>query len=445
MVERSLLENRVMDILNHDVRSVTKRLAPVPALLCALLTIPVAAAQPLTSPPSLPSTVPPPAAAIDAQQMAIADASATPVKAAAGRMRTAAEILASARNERALQSGAECWWDSNRGASFSGNLSMSDVGGRTIIHEQIGYRGNSRVIQKSFGDLRLCMLAEDAGGRDDRNRPSQWLNEAGFVIMEARRVSSVQRLEVSRQAGGRRTTWTVGGSERAFDAAAEQWRDRMLAVLDATWDLSMLRGQVSSLRGQISSVRGQESSLRGEISSLRGEVSSMQGRISSIRGEASSLRGRISSIQGHISSLQGAISSQRGLISSLNATRYGATATELDNISARMARHEAEIARLQQELREYGAAARIAEVEAELKALDVAGKVAAIEAESRKFDVEGKVAAVQQRIAGLDVDGQIAAIEKQIQALDADRRGQQIQQQIEAGLRRLEAAMAALR
>ena len=158
-------------------------------------------------------------------------------------------------------------------------------------------------IQKSLGDLRVCMLAEDLGPREDDERPSQWLDRASRTVLEARRGSLVQRLEVTRQGAVQQVSWHVGCGERPFDAAAQQWRDRMLATFDAMWELSRLRGEVSSLRGEISSIHGEESSLRGEISSLRGEVSSLRGRISSIRGEESSLRGEISSIRGHLSSL----------------------------------------------------------------------------------------------------------------------------------------------
>ena len=163
----------------------------------------------------------------------------------------------------------------------------------------------------------VCMLAEGAGDRTRDERPSQWLGSARRVIIESRRGDAVQRLEIARGSGSERPRGTSAAVERPFDAAAQQWRDRMLALLDTTWEISSLRGQVSSLRGQISSIHGQESSLRGEISSLRGEVSSMRGRASSVRGEESSLRGRISSIHGHVSSLRGAISSERGAISSL--------------------------------------------------------------------------------------------------------------------------------
>jgi len=221
--------------------------------------------------------------------------------------------------------------------------------------------------------------------------------------------------------------------------------DRMLAALDTTWELASLRGDVSSLRGEISSIRGQESSLRGEISSLRGEVSSMRGRASSALGEESSLRGQISSIQGHVSSLRGEISSELGAISSLSADRYGADATERARITTSVAKHDAAIDRLEREIRDYDAAAKIAAVEKEIRALDTSGKVAAIDAEIRAFDLDRKVAAIERQIAALDVDGKTAAIDKQIAALDAERRARQLEERRDEEIKRLDAAMAAIR
>jgi chromosome segregation ATPase len=317
-------------------------------------------------------------------------------------------------------------------SSFRGYSSTRDVGGRTIVSEQVGTRNFDRLIQKTFGNTRVCMLAEGAGDWSSTELPSQWVGRARRVILEAQRGGVVQRLEVA----GQRTSWQVAGVERAFNAAAQQWRDRMLATLDTTWEISRLRGEVSSLAGEISSIRGQESSLRGEISSLHGEVSSMRGRQSSIRGEESSLRGRISSIRGQVSSLQGAISSEQGSISSLSAGGYTA---------AQASKHEKEIARLEREIRDFGADAKVAAVEREIKVLDADRQIAAIETEIRAFDLDGKVAAIDRQIAALDVDGKVAAIERQITALDADRRTRQLEDRRDEELKRLEAALAAVR
>jgi len=432
MAERSLLETRLVAILNDDARPVTRGRVLIPAVGVVLLTLAVAAAKPAVSP------LAPPLANAGAVIVGVAPAPPPPN---APRPLDATVVTSAALPTMQADAGKDsaCWSDVHDGSSFRGNMSTSNAGGRTVIREQVGTRGADRVIQKSVGDLRLCMLAEDVGSDDRSERPSQWLGLARRVVMEARRGSMVQRLEIERQAGGgQRTSWRVGSSERAFDASAQQWRDRMLAALDTTWELSTLRGEVSSLRGQISSIHGQESSLRGEISSLRGEVSSMRGRASSIRGEESSLRGRISSIHGHVSSLRGAISSERGAISSLNASR-----DRVDESGIR--KHEAEIARLEKEIRDYGADAKVAAVEREIAALDARGKVAAVEAEIRAFDLDGKVAAVERRIAALDVAGKVAEIERRIAALDADRRSRQLEERLAKEIAQLEAAVAAIR
>jgi beta-lactamase regulating signal transducer with metallopeptidase domain len=220
---------------------------------------------------------------------------------------------------------------------------------------------------------------------------------------------------------------------------------RLTLACYTTWEVSALHGRVSSLRGEISSIRGERSSLLGEISSLRGEMSSMHGEISSVRGHESSLRGEISSIRGHLSSLHGAISSENGAISSLHASRYGADAAERNRIAARVAEHDKEIARLEQEIRAYDADARVAAVEKEIAAYAADRKVAEIDARIKAFDLEAKVAAVERRIAALDVDRRIAAIEREIEALDASRRVAQLEDRRRQELKRLEAAITAIR
>lgn len=418
-----------MAILTDEARPVITGRMLVPAIGVVLLTLTVAAARPQ------PTLLIPVTPRVESHQSV-----ATP-HAPIGALTTIPAAATQADPGR----DSACWWNVLDGRSFSGNISTNNTGGRMVINDQVGTRGADRVIQKRFGDLQLCMLAEDAGDRRDAERPSQWLGRARRVVMETRRGSAVQTLEIVPQGGGTRTTWRVGGTERPFDAEAQRWRDRMLAALDTMWELAVLRGEASSLRGQISSIRGQQSSIRGEISSFRGEVSSMRGRISSLYGEVSSLRGQISSIQGHVSSLRGAISSEQGAMSSLNGSRYRATDAELRQIGTIIARHQDAIARIEQEIRDYNAAARVAAVERDIQALDAGGKVAAIEAEIRAFDLDGKVAAAERRIAELDVDGKVAAIERQIQALDVDRRSRQLEERRDSELKQLEAAIAAIR
>jgi predicted nucleic acid-binding Zn-ribbon protein len=428
IVRRSRLEERLMTILAAPPRPAVARRRWFPALAAAALTLSLAAARPSPAAPF-------------SQEVSAAAASqtpATPVPRASEPAPVSAQAspAVSARAERQVAppvrlAAADCWSDGTDSRSISGTISMSG----TTIHEMIGWRGRDRVIQTSVGDMRVCMIAEQMDG--DRNAPpSAWIGGSRRVVLETRLPNDVRSMEIEQGA----TTWTVNGQARPVDAAAEQWRDALLAVLDPIWEISRVRGTVSSLRGEISSILGERSSLRGEISSLRGEVSSMRGEISSLRGQESSLRGEISSILGHESSLRGMISSERGAISSLQSSRWD---SELDRneIAARIGRHENEIRRIEAEIARYDAAARVREVEREIAAFDIEGKVAAVERRIREFDLDARVAAVERQIAGLGVERRIEALEKDIEAVDLPGRLAELEGRRDAALARLRAVL----
>jgi beta-lactamase regulating signal transducer with metallopeptidase domain len=431
MVERSHLETRVMAILNNDLRVAARPGMVIPAVAVAACTLVLASLQPgvQASPVSVAITTPPAHAAAPAST---GSAPAAP-----------APAMVPAPLPLQFTGDSACAADRSRWSSFMGRTDTRVINGRTVIMEQAGTNGSDRIIQQSFGDLRVCMVVERAGPTASGEKPSLWAGRAERVVLETRRGDRTERLEIGPYGIGQRVSWQVGGKDRAFDATAEQWRDRLLATLDAIWEISALRGEVSTLRGEISTVRGEESTLRGQISTLHGEISTMRGRQSTIRGEESTLRGEISTIRGHVSSLQGAISSEQGSISSLRAGGY-----RLDD-SARVRealdRHEKEIARLEREIRDYGAGAKVAAVERDIARLDADQKVAAIETEIRNFDLNAKVAAIERQIAALDVSGKIAGFEREIGALDLDRRERELEKRRDDELKRLEAAIAAIR
>jgi hypothetical protein len=338
------------------------------------------------------------------------------------------------------QSGrSACDW---RGSGpFNGMTDMSRRDGRDFIHERVGRQGHDLVIQKTFNTLRVCAFAQGLSNDNGFPRPGTWTSQSSHVVLETQEPNLTRRMEI---AGGT-TTYSVNGQPRPVDDAAREWAERLTDVLDAVWELRMLRGQESSLRGQISSIQGQRSSLQGEISSLRGQVSSMQGTISSLQGQESSLRGQISSIQGHLSSLRGAISSEQGAISSLQASRWERTEAERRQIADRIAQHEKAISRIEAEIRAYDAESKIREVERQIARQDVRSRIAEVEANIRRFDVESKVAQVGKRIAELDVEDRVAAVERAIAALEAPRRSRELDLRLVEALRRLEDALAKLR
>ena len=484
MVHPSHLEKRLMAILNVDARRSARRFLVGPAVGVVLLTLSVAAAQPFDTvqesafdqgqgrpvgvvagtPLGVVGGVPSgivegvPVGVVGGVPVGVVEG--LPVGVVAGLpLGMVADALAGVTESTPVAGtlggqDSACASESGSGG-FVGTRSSTDIGGRTVVTDQVGWRDGDRIIQRSFGDLRVCMLAEGVGVRNTAERPSQWLGRARRVVMEAHRGSAVQRLELT----GSRTSWQVDGSTRDFNPAAQTWRDRMLAVLDITWEVSSLRGEDSDLRGQISTLQGQRSSLQGEISALEGAASTMQGRVSSASGEESRLSGEISAIRAHVSALQMKIYAEQSAISRLRVRPYrnpfqpiysagGVNETLIDQVDrnrldTQIADHEFAIARIEREIREYGAERRIAAVQKQIDAF-LANRRSA-EDEIRDFDLGTKVAAVRQRIAALDVDGRVAGIERQIQQLDADRRASQLEGRLDAELARLTAAMSAIR
>jgi beta-lactamase regulating signal transducer with metallopeptidase domain/predicted nucleic acid-binding Zn-ribbon protein len=424
MVERSLLETRLMAILEPGIRPRRLRQSLIPAGGAAVLAIVLAAAQPaargiaIKKPDAPPQRATPALVAIDA---------ATPPGA-----------VPSAAGQRSRGTG--CWSEADDG-NFSG---FSNTDERGVIRERVGSIGGLQVIQQRFGGVRLCMAAEGAAA-ERGDRPSAWVERAPRVLIETAQGTSTASLEIRRQGGAAQTTWRVNGAERPPDAAAQTWRDAVLAVLDQTWEISTLRGQESSLRGDISSLRGEESSLRGDISSLRGEISSLRGEQSSIRGEESSLRGEISTIEGHLSSLRGQLSSERGSISSLEGSRYGSSAADRDRLAADIKEHEKEIERIERLIRDYDVTSKLAAVEKQIRALNADGKVADIEEQIRRFNEDGKTAAIQKQIEALNVEGRTAEIERRITALDVERRTRQLESRLDDAVKKLQQAVAAIR
>ena len=412
MVHHSLLEARVMAILNCTTRRTAARRGLLPIAGITGLTLIVAAAAPGAAPVqpitvSTPSVIHAPAAT----------PSAIPGRTAPG--------------QRLLERDTDCWRTIPTG-NFSGHRNTSEG----IVLQEYGTAGAHRLMRSSLDGLKTCLIAEGVGTGVDNERPSRWLDRAQRMLMETHDGRTVSRLFID----DGQATWFVNNTVRPLDAAGREWRDRLIATLDATWQISAIHGEVTSLNGQITSIRGMETSLRGEITSLRGQVTSMRGRITSIRGEETSLRGHITSIRGHETTLRGQITSARGAITSILSSGYSR-----QDADRRISEYEKQIDRIEAEIRNYNADAKVAEVEKQIARTDFDKQVEAIEKQIDDFKVEEKVAAVERRIADLKVDEKVREIEKQIDGLDADKRVAAGEKQLEAERARLKSALAAVR
>jgi predicted nucleic acid-binding Zn-ribbon protein len=165
---------------------------------------------------------------------------------------------------------------------------------------------------------------------------------------------------------------------------------------------------------EISTIRGEVSSLRGEASSLRGHMSSLRGEASALRGEASGLRGKASSLRGERSALQGEISAIRGQLSAMRGE---------------VSSHQGEISALTAER------SRASETEFESIEAQIAEHRQAIEilaAEIEEVDVEARVEAVERQIEALEFESRVEEYEAQAEQLQTGERMEQLQEEMEA-------------
>jgi len=229
IVQPSLLERRLMMILSHDTTRTSTRTLPMAAVGCVVLTVALAAARPSAS-------------------VAPADAAAPEFSGA-----LPAALAPAASDTPACQSD---WVD--------GPAAGSD---RMEYRERVGARGYTRVILKRFGDLRVCLFAEEAG---DAMVPSEIAGQAARVVLEARQPGTLQQLEVTR--GAADAAWRLNGVTHPADSVAAEWRRYMLGVLDATWELSRIRGELHSLESRIRSMERDRRADPARIAALRKEL-----------------------------------------------------------------------------------------------------------------------------------------------------------------------------
>jgi beta-lactamase regulating signal transducer with metallopeptidase domain len=266
------------------------------------------------------------------------------------------------------------------------------------VLERDGGSQRVRTIQKTLGDVQLCMRTSGHVELDATDGAIRSLGPGALVVLATRAPSRDLHLEIRPAREGLEHAWYVDGERRPFDAAAAEWRDALLDLLHAAGEIASIRGQVASLRGEIASVRGRRASLRGEIASIRGREASLRGEMASVRGRMASMRGEIASIRGREASMRGEVASIRG--------RGGPDA-------------DARVAAVERRIAEYDAPRRVREVEDRIRGYDADGAIRAIEARAAGLDTASLIAEVEARLAALDVDGEVARIEARIQAHDA--------------------------
>jgi hypothetical protein len=304
--------------------------------------------------------------------------------------------------------------------------------------------GASTTIADAFGGIRFCFWSDDAETVSAR-RPSEVVRGTGRFVLEMDAEGGPALRMMRSQAGGG-LVWYVNATARPIDRAAENWRDQLLEVVDASYDIFLLQGQVARLRGAVAAKYGQRATLQGDRASLQGQVASMRGQIAAIQGRRSGLLGRIASLRVEFESIQGDIAMERASIARLTSARPALTSQAGRTvIDAEIASHEDRIRDLQGHSLDLNTNTRIQAVERDIAALDTDARMSEIQRQIDTFGLPTRLAEVDSRIQALHADEEVAGLEGQIQDLNAAARVSELQAHRSMAVERLREAARAIK
>jgi hypothetical protein len=140
--------------------------------------------------------------------------------------------------------------------------------------EVVAASGFTRAFERKFGDLTLCLLVEEVSG-PTRGLPSAMLGKSERAALEVRSGALRQRLDIARAGGDRMPTrFLASGSPKPIDDAVLRWQRQTVNVLDLTWQLAHLRGDVQTLNAKLEAVpdgpahQAGRDALEGELRAL---------------------------------------------------------------------------------------------------------------------------------------------------------------------------------
>lgn len=455
MIQRSLLETRLMSILKSDRPRGGRRLLLATVAAASLAALSVAAAVPQEEavqeegPPKVRVEKVRPAPRVIVEPKVRVETVApepTVIVEPKVRVEKVEPAPALAPSPTFAQDDPEaCVWDRDGSGRFHGSMSISGDGEHRV-REAVGYRDGDRIIRKLVDGVTICLSSLGPVTFRDDMREIESIAPGGRVLLATVDGDEIVEMEIT-GLSSQQVRWTVNGGPRAIDAEATAWRDSLMEVIAHQWHISTLRGEASSLRGEISSVRGRMSSLRGELSSVRGEASAVRGRMSSVRGQESSLRGEISSLRGQVSSMRGEVSSHRGAISSLRAQQYRASISESQSIDDRIAEHEAAIEAIEQRIEEFDLQSKVEAIERQIEAMDTDGQIDELERQLGQLEVGERMEEIQGRIEAYEVESEreIERLQRQLEQLDVESSVAEILPQLEEAVVRLQRALQQIR
>ncbi|HET9424007.1 MAG TPA: hypothetical protein VFO55_01445, partial [Gemmatimonadaceae bacterium] len=161
-------------------------------------------------------------------------------------------------------------------------------------------------VVRTFGDLRVCMLAF---GADPGSAPATWPTTASRLVMETQRPSDIRRMMI----GEGRVEWAVNGQTRPADSTAIAWRRAVEDLLVNEWEAVMLRAKVAALRMDIDSLPARRNRIPREIDSIARLERNLRSRIMTLESQDRNSQARIAAHEQQLRQIQAEIRRQQSL------------------------------------------------------------------------------------------------------------------------------------
>ena len=299
--------------------------------------------------------------------------------------------------------------------------------------DQVGARGNDRVIQKDFEGLRVCALGRDLASVA-LLPPSEWQTRAPVVLLETQLGGAIRRLRLASGAA----TFERDGSAHPIDSSATEWRSALLDVLNATWQLERLGAREPAPRADVAPTSSQPSgahSMSTAVPRPPSEFATMRAELDDMKAEWRKSNGEITSLQAESLRLQKDRADEQRVMSDAQSRLSTADSRERARINREIQRSSQELRRINDAIRRVDTQLR--STEQRLGTLDL---VRRIEKLQRQLQETSGASVVAEPEPAKDVESAVAAADRQLSA-EVDRNIRELFAFRDAALRRLRATL----
>jgi hypothetical protein len=279
---------------------------------------------------------------------------------------------------RLLPQERTCWADA-AGESFVGNAFSYAQPDGSRVTERYGWVGDDRVIQTRTEETMVCMRAHGSVTLSEDGERVAALTEGSWIVMGSRDAGRSMDLVITSGPSGPEYAWFVDGARRDFGPEAIEWRNAMVPLLAAYWDVPEAGAARQALASSERAARANLEALtqaRREVeptgARVAGELVARQERrdrelleaaraLDSVNAAGDRMRrrertlpeGQLETLRRELDSVRAAVERRRAELGAIaNATRDAQTRAEAEAM-VRVTRDEAvrvELARAQAEL-----------------------------------------------------------------------------------------------